>query len=607
MSVFGRCALISLNLITLGLLGRAAQAAAALERVVAVQPGDTVLDCAAGDTLRWSGHLSTSGSAASGLTDAFLEADGRVVAQAVPDPADGGFMLDWAVAPGSHVLRLGVTRRGGSRVYPRRLSVNALASPAISWDGFDHVSATDFTVSATPTAEAAFKPVRFGVFFNGATLALLSGDGCRAVLPLSKLPPGMYPLRLEAFDAAGARYGCPEETLTVPPPTTGEADPAFRAFDDTMAGFMARHHIPGGSLAVVKDGRIVYTRGYGWADADKQELVQPTSVFRIASLSKSITALAVMKLVQEGRLDLDAKAFPLTGLTPILSSGSQTDPRLQTVTVRQLLHHTGGWDSKKSLDPMGRNRQIAEELGLPSPVDQTVLIRYMMGKPLDFDPGTRFAYSNLGYCVLGAVIERVTGEDYYTYVKQNVLAPMGIRRMQHARTRLQERLPGEVRYYDALNRTAPSIYTEDSHAPVPFPYGAFDVEHGGAAGAWVSSAVDMARYAACLDASSDPPLKPQFLRMLYEHPSCDPPDGPVWYGMGWNVKTVGGPDKVNRWHDGFIPGSMALLVRRSDGVSWAVLFNGGKEEDILEIDSALHHAADAVPTWPAHDLFARYR
>jgi len=592
-----------LAFLTLGSLGRAAQAAAP-ERVVVVQPGDAVLDCTAGDTLRWSGHLS----ATPGLADVFLEVDGAAVIRGVPDPSDGAFVLDWpAAAPGPHLLRLGVTKRGGGRAYPRRLSVNVLPSAPLAWDGFDHVSAADVTVSAAPAAGAAFKAPRVAVSFNGAALALLPGDGFRAVLPLSHLPPGTYPLRLEAFDAAGARYAGPAESVIVPPSASGEADPAFRAFDDVVALYMTRHHIHGGSLAVVKDGRIVYARGYGMADADKQEPVRPDSLFRIASLTKSITALAVMTLVQEGRLDLDAKAFPLTGLAPILSPGSPQDPRFQSVTVRQLLHHTGGWDSAKSFDPMGRNRAIAEELGLPAPVDQTVLIRYMMGKPLDFDPGTRFAYSNLGYCVLGSVIEKVTGEDYYSYVKRRVLAPMGIHRMQHARTRSQERLPGEVRYYDALERTAPSVYTEDGHAPVPFPYGAFDVEHGGAAGAWVSSAVDLARYAACLDAASDPPLKPSFLRMLYEHPACDPPDGPVWYGMGWNVKTAGGPGKFNYWHDGFIPGSTALLIRRSDGVSWAVLFNGGREEDILEIDSALHRAADAVPAWPTRDLWTTYR
>ena len=605
-SVHGRGLLIAFGVVTSGLSAHAAQAAAP-ERIVAVQPGDTVLDCAAGDTLRWSGHLS--GAAASGLTDAFLEADGRVVAHDVPDPADGGFVLDWIVAPGSHLLRLGVTRHGGSRLYLRRLSVNVLTAPPLSWDGFDRVSAADLTVSATPAAGSAFRPVRVGVSFNGASLALLPGDGFRAVLPLSNLPPGAYPLRLEAFDASGARYGCPAETVIVPPPATGQPDPAFRAFDDTLAAYMARHHIHGGSLAVVKDGRLVYARGYGWADADKQEPVQTASLFRIASLTKPLTALAVMTLVQEGRLDLDAKAFPLLGLAPLVPPGGRVDPRLWTITVRQLLHHTGGWDRDMTFDPMDRARQIAEETGTPAPAGPGTIIRYMMGRPLDFDPGTRYAYSNFGYCVLGRVIEKVSGQPYDAYVKAHVLAPVGITDMRIGGTRLEDRAPGEVRYYDAENRTGPSVFP--AAGLMPFPYGVDYIEAMDSHGGWIASATDLARISACLDTPSGPPLlRPPFLAMLAEQPGPsvvlkpekDGSPSAHWYGLGWMVASQGG-GHLNLWHNGNLSGTTALLVHRYDGICWVVLFNGGKDKDLDEIDPALHRAADSVTAWPAHDLF----
>lgn len=594
-----------LSLAALSLLGCAAQAAEPA-RVVTVEPGDAVLDCAAGNMLRWSGHLS-SASSASSLTDAFLEVDGRVVAQAVPDPGDGGFVLDWTVSPGTHVLRLGVTRRGGGRVYPRRLSVNVLATPPLAWDGFDHIGAADLAVSATPAAGTVFKPVRVGIFFNGATLALLPGDGCRAVLPLSKLPPGTYPLRLEAFDANGARYAGPEETITVPQPATGAADPAFRAFDDALAGYMARNHIPGGALAVVKDGRVVYARGYGWADADRKEPVQPASLFRIASLSKPLTALAVMTLVQEGRLGLDAKAFPLLGLAPLVPPDRRVDPRLWTVTVRQLLHHTGGWDRGKDFDPMSRTRQIAEETGIPSPAGPETIIRYMMGLPLDFDPGARYAYSNFGYSVLGRLIEKVSGQPYDAYVKAHVLAPMSITDMRIGRTPAEERAPGEVRYYDAEGRIGPSVFA--ANIQTPFPYGVDYIEGMDSHGGWIASAPDLARFAGFLDAPSGPPLlRPPFAAMLAERPA--PPvalekDGspsPHWYGLGWMVASPGN-GRLNLWHTGELSGTTALLVRRFDGISWVVLFNGGKLKGLDELDPALHRAADSVPAWPARDLF----
>src|SRR5439155_13454828 len=105
------------------------------------------------------------------------------------------------------------------------------------------------------------------------------------------------------------------------------------------------------------------------------------------------------------------------------------DPRLSEVTVRHLLQHSGGWNREKSGDPMFKAAEISSELGVPSPPSSLNIIRYMMGRPLDVDPGTRYAYSNFGYCVLGRILEQRSGESYENYVKKQVLGPMGITRM----------------------------------------------------------------------------------------------------------------------------------------------------------------------------------
>ena len=89
--------------------------------------------------------------------------------------------------------------------------------------------------------------------------------------------------------------------------------------------------------------------------------------------------------------------------------GAKFDRRWREVTIHQLLQHTGGWDRDKSFDPMFHNNQICEELKIPSPALQKDIIRYMVRQPLDFNPGERYAYSNFGYCLLGRVIEKVTG------------------------------------------------------------------------------------------------------------------------------------------------------------------------------------------------------
>src|SRR5262245_36123915 len=120
----------------------------------------------------------------------------------------------------------------------------------------------------------------------------------------------------------------------------GTQDDGLKSFDEPMEAQL-KLKTPGGALAVAKDGRLVYAKGFGLGDVVNKAPVEPTSLFRIASLTKPITAVAVLRLAQEGKLDLDAKAFALLDLKA--PDGATVDPRLAEITVRQLLQHTGGW------------------------------------------------------------------------------------------------------------------------------------------------------------------------------------------------------------------------------------------------------------------------
>ena len=431
---------------------------------------------------------------------------------------------------------------------------------------------------------------------------------------------------------------------------------AFAAFDHEIQEFMSARKVPGGALAVVKDGRLVYARGYGWADRDNKVSVKPTSLFRIASISKPFTAVAVLKLVEAGKLGLNARVFDLLGLGAGVSLPleGKLDERWKQITVRHLLNHTGGWDRDKSFDPMFRSRQIAATFGLPSPPAPSLIIRYMLGKPLDFDPGTRYAYSNFGYCLLGRVIEKITGTSYENYVREKVQAPIGIKRMRIGASLAEKRAESEVRYYTPTDETTRSVFDnspssrsrraasnphppkEGSHragtsvpsaessgratghtAEVPWPYGGFCQESMDAHGGWIASAVDLARFAAALrDGQHSPLLKPETILTMHLPPA--PPvsrkaDGSLndyYYACGWSVRPVGTEGKANYWHTGSLPGTYTLLVRRHDGVSWAILFNQRTDDKKLpdsEIDPALHRAANAVTDWPKHDLFRLYR
>jgi N-acyl-D-amino-acid deacylase len=391
-------------------------------------------------------------------------------------------------------------------------------------------------------------------------------------------------------------------------------NPVAEPFDREMEAFMSARNIPGGALAVVKDHRLVYARGYGWADRDGKTSVKPDSLFRIASISKPITGVAVMKLVEEGKLSLDAKAFPLLSMQPAVASFRDPEPRLRDITIRQLLQHTGGWDRDKSFDPMFRSSRIARANLTPPPATATDVIRYMLSRELDFNPGTRYAYSNYGYCVLGRLIEKVTGQTYETYVRENILAPIGITHMRIGATLDGKQAPNEVRYYTADNEVAENVFPGEPRQ-VPTPYGGFHLEAMDAHGGWIASAVDLARFAAALhDPQASPLLKPATVATMYE-----PPPPPVarrsdgapagsYYGCGWMIRPIGKGDRANYWHAGSLPGTSTLLVRRWDGLSWAALFNQrSNTKDLPDdaIDPALHRAAEAVAQWPSHDLFVQ--
>jgi N-acyl-D-amino-acid deacylase len=373
--------------------------------------------------------------------------------------------------------------------------------------------------------------------------------------------------------------------------------PSLESFDAAIEAFMKERGAPGGALAVVKDGRLVHAKGYGWADVEAKVAVEPTSLFRIASVSKPITAVAVLSLVQKGKLELDAKAFALLGLEP----GEKGDRRLAEITVRHLLHHTGGWDREKSGDPMFKSVEIAEAMGAVPPADASAIIRWMMGRPLDFDPGARHAYSNFGYCVLGRIIEKVSGEPYEAHVRKAVLEPMGITRMRVGKSLLKDRAEGEVRYYQPKATAERSVFGRDGERNVPWPYGGFSIEAMDAHGGWIASAVDLARFASSLEKVLDA----KSLETMFARPAGLKPS-PAYYACGWMVRPIGSSGKANTWHNGSLPGTGTLLVRRHDGLTWVALFNQRSSKD-GELDPALHRAADAVTDWPKDDLFPGYR
>ncbi len=413
-----------------------------------------------------------------------------------------------------------------------------------------------------------------------------------------------------------------------PMPMTDNGDPALLSFDRLMTAFLDAHEVPGAALAVTKGGRLVLARGYGWADLETKDRVEPGSLFRIASLSKPITAVTVLRLVEEGRLSLASRALDVLEESPLPGHAgpangnlaalpAPADPRFRDITILHLLQHTAGFDRDRSFDPMFRSVEIARALEVEPPARPEHVIRYMLGQRLDFAPGDRFAYSNFGYCLLGRVIEKVSGKNYESHVREDVLAPLGIRRPRSGRSLKEGRAPGEVAYHAKGDATGPAVMGAVG-IPVPWQYGGWCLESMDAHGGWIASAVDLARFAAALDSSARSRiLSPRSLEVLFARPAGragheeNGSPSPAFYACGWMVRPTPGDGRANEWHTGGFDGTSTLLVRRHDGVGWVVLFNArsGKDGRDLSriIDPLLHEAANAVERWPEGDLFERYR
>ena len=191
---------------------------------------------------------------------------------------------------------------------------------------------------------------------------------------------------------------------TATPAQQPSQDKSIPEIDSVVQSVLSDLKIPGASIAIARNGKLLYARGYGKANQDTPVL--PTHLFRIASISKPITAIAIMQLMEANKLRLSDKVTDILAFQPVLEGDAKPDQRWKEITIEQLLQHRAGFNRDKTFDPMFRSTDIAKVTRTSAPANPDAIIRYMMGRPLDFDPGTNYSYSNFGYCLLGRVIEK---------------------------------------------------------------------------------------------------------------------------------------------------------------------------------------------------------
>ncbi len=368
-----------------------------------------------------------------------------------------------------------------------------------------------------------------------------------------------------------------------------------RKFDRLIEKFIQKWELKGASFALMKDDRLIYSKGYGWADAELNIPMDVMHVFRIASVSKLITAVGIMKLQEEGKLNL---ADPVFGKEGILNDSifmDIKDRRTTKITVENLLRHQGGYTITYG-DPMFCPITVAQKMNVPPPADLNTMIRFVLSRRLSYTPGESTAYSNIGYGILSKVIEKVSGKDYETYIRKHILLPAGCFDMHLGKNLYEDKFPNEVKYYEVSN-AEPIPACDGSGELVPRSNGGNNIEELYGAGGWVASPSELLRFLATIDNNPTIPdiLTPSSIEYMTQNvPNTLP--------IGW----IGTNNKGEWMRTGTLAGTSALMKRQSDGYSWVFLTNTSSWKGShfpSYIDRAVNKAMATVSEWPKRDLF----
>jgi CubicO group peptidase (beta-lactamase class C family) len=234
-------------------------------------------------------------------------------------------------------------------------------------------------------------------------------------------------------------------------PGTGPIVPELLPLQEAMTNFLVYHHFEAGTLALLWNDKLVFRQGYGYRDSNYTTVIHPDNLFRLASVSKMLTASAITKLINQGTIATNTLIYSYLGIPPW--GGVLGDSRITNITVQELLDHSGGWDYPNG-GPEFDTIEISTQMGLDYPAAPTNVISWQFSKPLAFTPGTSNIYSNFGYQILGRIIEKASGKSYADYIQQDLLGsagvinPIGFTNVIQTHSRPQDRAPWELWFVD---------------------------------------------------------------------------------------------------------------------------------------------------------------
>ena len=339
--------------------------------------------------------------------------------------------------------------------------------------------------------------------------------------------------------------------------------PELKGLDTKVNRFMTRWHIKGASLAIMRNDSLLYAKGYGWADEEKDIRMEPGHILRMASVSKLITAAGIMFLQDRDSLNIKDKVFGPGGILdePFFNELVKCDKNYNKITVEHLLRHQAGFRR----DPLFSSADVMKQMGLDKPPVKEDFFRLVLNRKLRWIPGTSQRYSNFGYLLLSEIIEKVSGMPYEKFIQTEVLEPAGCYDMHIAGIYYKDKRDNEVRYYTHEGDGKYVTEYNGSGNMVERCYGGTNLPMLSGAGAWCASPAEIARFVASIDGN---PLVEDIISAESFYQMVEYYD-PQTFSLGWNDTT---PSKG--WsRTGTLAGTSALVKRFPDGECWILITN----------------------------------
>ncbi len=362
--------------------------------------------------------------------------------------------------------------------------------------------------------------------------------------------------------------------------------------DGIMQQTLQQYYVPGGSLAVAHNGKLVYAKGFGVANLRTQEPVTATTLFNLASCTKAISAFGVMRLVEAGKLRLDDTMYSVIG-RPNLVRGMQADPRVAQITVRQLLHHSAGWNDDSGYIKAGNEVTRLAPNGLP----YSEAVRVLLATPLDYAPGTQAKYANGDWNLIKYIIECASGRSYADFMQEQ-LNSIGIRDMCEESRGVMR---GQASRYGGL-------------PPRIIPGGQRTVPLMPDFGNWMASSVDMVKFLTAIDGTRMQGITYDSFQQLIAPlpPPMKNNSNGSHFGLGLDSVRMT-PEGVTFSKNGGKPGVHCQIIHLPNNTDFCLMLNGGSSPDGTTVNplstslKAIRQVLNNVKEWPAGDLFSQYQ